>query len=460
MDPQPKPHPSSFRDPSGFIFEKDGVLYRQVHQSYREHYDLLLASGAYEKFTGKGYLIPHKEIDTNFTGSNLWFKTLQPEIIPFISYPWEWSYDMLRNAALLTLKLARDSMGFGMMLKDASVFKIQCRNAHPVLIDTLSFEKYEPSKPWIAYRQFCEHFLGPLLLMYYSRQDLRNLLLSWPDGVPLSVTQSLLPWRSRLSFYSYLHIHLHASMARKSVPQTSGAVRNFSAKKMEQLLDSLSSLVKSLEWKGISTTWKDYYKEANQREGYVPAKEKIIEQWLKELPQLRTAADLGANEGNFSFLLARQNIHTVSTDFDHEAINTLYKKLGMEKIGNIQPLVIDLSQPSPAVGLNNRERASFLARVAVDLVLSLALIHHLCIGKNSPFRSVASMFSKMGRFLIVEFVPKEDEKVQFMLQQKEDIYPDYTESNFIRTFETCFTIIKKEIIAGSGRTLYLMRRYE
>ena len=460
MDPQLQAHPSSFRDPSGFIFERDGILYRQVHLSYREHYELLMSSGAYEQFTQNGSLIPHKELDTNFSGSETWFKTLQPDLLPFISYPWEWSFDMLKDAALLTLDLARQSMKFGLMLKDASVFNIQFRDAQPILIDTLSFEKYDPAKPWIAYRQFCEHFLGPLLLMYHSRQDLRNLLLAWPDGVPLSVTQALLPWKSRFSFYTNLHIHLHATMARKSSGESSTVVRNFSSKKLSQLLDSLSSLIQSLKWKGMSTTWEHYYSEANEREGYVISKETIISGWMKDLSTLHTAADLGANEGHFSILLAKQTVRMIATDFDHEAVNNLYRKLRTEKIRNIQPLVIDLAQPSPAAGLNNRERSSFLERAKVDLVLALALIHHLAIGKNIPFSSIASMLAGMCHFLIIEFVPKEDEKVQYMLKQKEDIYIDYSETKFIHTFETCFTILKKEIIGQSGRTLYLMRKHE
>jgi ribosomal protein L11 methylase PrmA len=456
-----QPLDSSFRDPSGFVFEKDGTLYRQVNNVFKEDFDHFISSGCYDHLREKECLIFHEEIVKNFTGSPDWYKTLKPQRLRFISYPYEWCFDMLKDAALLTLQLAKECTQFGIILKDATPFNIQWLDGKPVFIDTLSFERYDESKPWIAYRQFCENFLSPLLLMHYLHQPLQSILLVHPEGIPLSMTRSLLPWRSKFSFYTYLHIHMHERLASRSTskeiyPQNNRPV--FSGKKLHRLLDSLQSLIKSLAWKGKATSWDHYYQEANQRDDYVLRKKKIIIEWLSELPGTLTAVDLGANEGAFSFLLAAKNVKIIAADSDHSTINKLYQKIKKEKERNILPLLIELANPSSASGLNNKERISFIERTNCDLGLALALVHHLAIGKNIPFERIAELFEKLAHRFIIEFVPKTDEKVQLMLQQKRDIYNDYDEPNFERAFEKYFLILNKQLIGSSGRFLYLVKR--
>ena len=204
-----QPLASSFRDPSGFVFQKEGIIYRQVNKIFKEHFDHFISSGCYDHLAKNGWLVLHEEVPGNLTDTENWYKTLKPQKIPFISYSYAWCFDMLKDASLLTLQLVKESVSFGMILKDATPFNVQWLNGKPVFIDTLSFEKYDASKPWIAYRQFCENFLSPLLLTYYRQQPLQNLLLVYPDGIPLSVTRSLLPGKSKFSFYTYLHIHIH-----------------------------------------------------------------------------------------------------------------------------------------------------------------------------------------------------------------------------------------------------------
>jgi hypothetical protein len=461
-----QPLASSFRDPSGFVFEKDGTLYRQVNNIFREDFDHFTGSGCYNYLVEKQWLIPHEEIHKNFTGSPGWYKTLQPQRIPFITYPYEWCFDMLKDAALLTLQLAKDCTRFGIILKDATPFNVQWLDGNPVFIDTLSFERYDASKPWIAYRQFCETFLSPLLLMYYSHQPLQSLLLAYPEGIPLPITRSLLPWRSKFSFYTYLHIHLHQRLASrtkvKEAELQNTAIQKeqgFSEKKLHRLLDSLQSLIQPLQWKGDTTNWDQYYEEANQRNDYVLQKKKIITGWLSEPGEIHTAVDLGANEGSFSFLLAAKNIQTIAADSDHSSINKLYQKIKKEKERNILPLLIDLANPSSAIGLNNKERASFTERTNCDVGMALALIHHLAIGKNIPFEKIAEFFKGLADLFIIEFIPKTDKKIQFMLQQKKDIYNNYSEENFIHSFSKYFSVQKKQEIGDSGRILYMMKKH-
>ncbi len=196
---EPIPHPASFRDPSGFVFRLEGIHYRQVNRVYAEDYELLMHSGLYRKLTEKGLLITHTEIGECLTGSPEGYKTLLPQQIATISYSCEWAPAQLKDAALLTLDILDIAMGHGMILKDATPLNTQFRDGRPLFIDTLSFEKYDAAKPWVAYRQFCECFLFPLYLHHYLGTGIGPWLRGYPEGVPAALTASLLPWRSRLN---------------------------------------------------------------------------------------------------------------------------------------------------------------------------------------------------------------------------------------------------------------------
>jgi hypothetical protein len=327
-----------------------------------------------------------------------------------------------------------------------------------MFIDTLSFERYDEQKPWIAYRQFCEHFFAPLALAHYLKEPLQNLFIAYPDGIPLHLAARMLPFKSKLKLHSYLHVHLQNSITKKNNFQNKES-RSFSKQKMNNLLQSLEDGINSFSFSTSASAWSDYYEEANQRGDYVPCKKKIIGNWLNKL-RINTILDAGANEGEFSELAANTSSYVISTDIDHDCINKFYNGIKQKGIANICPLIIDMAAPSPGIGVNNEERASFSQRTKVDLVLALALVHHLAIGKNIPFDRITDMFSSLGNYLIIEFVPKDDQKVKLMLQQKRDIYSWYSEGEFITAVQKKFTIAAKENIGNSGRTLYLMKAHE
>ncbi len=454
-----KTHASSYRDPSGFIFKKEEILYRQVNKIFKDDFDHFINSGCYQLFAEKGWLIPHETIPENLTNTEEWYLTLKPAFIPFISYPYEWSFDMLKDAALLTLNLLKESLKYGLILKDATPFNIQFLGNSPVFIDTLSFEKYEEQEPWIAYRQFCECFLSPLLLSSYSKQPLQQLMLAYPEGIPLAITRSLLPWRSKFSLHTYLHIHLHAGIAEKSKGEK-GKKIIFTRRKLQNLISSLEGLVNTLTLKPRSTAWSAYYDEASQRKDYLLNKKEIINEWIDKTDNIKTAADLGSNDGEFSFLLANKNMQTIAGDFDPQCINNLYNRLKDKKTPYILPLIIDIANPSPAIGVNNEERTAFTSRLNADLTLALALIHHLAIGRNIPFDLIARFFQHVTHQLIIEFIPKEDEKVQGMLTGKKDIYTAYSVTEFEKAFTKYFKIVDTKAITGSGRVLYRMTKNE
>src|SRR5215216_6396727 len=206
---------ASFRDPSGFLFARDGVLYRQVNRKYEQEYTRLMESGLYDKLVKAGLLVSHVEVDHAPAEAALAYKIIQPERVPFISYPYEWSFGQLKDAALATLSIQRRALKVGMSLKDASAYNIQFVRGKATLIDTLSFEIYKEGQPWVAYRQFCQHFLAPLALMATRDIRLNQLLRVYIDGIPLDLASELLPGKTRLNFGLLTHVHLHASAQKR-----------------------------------------------------------------------------------------------------------------------------------------------------------------------------------------------------------------------------------------------------
>ncbi|MBC7848119.1 MAG: SAM-dependent methyltransferase [Chitinophagaceae bacterium] len=449
-------HPASFKDPAGFIFESGGKIYRQVNQRYADEFKLLIDSGLYAKLTSQKQLLSHSAVADNFTGDNEWFTTILPEQLEHISYPYEWSFDQLRDAALLTLSILKTAITHGMILKDATAFNIQFHKGRPVFIDTLSFGKYDPEKPWVAYRQFCEQFLFPLYLEHYLKTDMIPLLSAHHTGISASLTARLLPWRSKWNLGVRLHVLLQRNVSERK--QEPNPRITFSKTKLMNVILHLESIIKGLKNRySEQTTWSNYYDETILGPQYLAAKEKLVTEFLTGM-EFSTVLDLGANDGHFTRLVASMGKDVVAADSDSKCINGLYAYAKETKSTNILPLVIDLSNPSPAIGFGNNERAAFGSRMKSDVVLALALIHHLVIGKNIPFDLVANYFASFGKILIVEFVPREDEKVKQLLSSREDVFDDYDERGFEKSFLRHYSIRKKQVIPGTFRVLYSLER--
>ncbi|HNX45892.1 MAG TPA: hypothetical protein PKK90_04180 [Anaerolineaceae bacterium] len=451
----------SFRDPSGFMFRHEGILYRQVNLHYRQEYDLLMASGLYEQLTKSRALIPHTEESTDLAPvpENA-YKVIRPQTVGFISYPYEWSFDQLKDAAILTLAIARRALEYGMALKDASAYNVQFHEGRPIFIDTLSFEKYEEGLPWVAYRQFCQHFLAPLALMASKDVRLLQLLRVNIDGIPLDLASSLLPTSTRLNLGLSSHIHLHASSQKKYADKEVSQAEvkgKFSRGAMETLIESLLSTVRALKVKEINTEWADYYQANNYTEASFEAKRAVVKDFISKVaPQ--TVWDLGGNTGEFSRAASELGIPTVSMDIDPGAVQQNYQLVKKNKEKNMLPLVMDLTNPSPALGWRNQERQSLRERGEASLIMALALIHHLAIANNVPLRDVADFFADLGPYLVIEFVPKEDSQVARLLASRLDIFPNYTLEGFKQAFQARYTILEEHPVEGSKRTLLLMRR--
>jgi hypothetical protein len=450
-------HPSSFKDPAGFMFVADGIYYRQVNIAGSEDYSLLMNSGLFEKLTLKKRLIPHSEVDSIKSDSSKWFKTLLPEQLPFISYPYEWSFDQLKDAALLTINIQKQALNHGMTLKDATPFNVQWLNGKAIFIDTLSFEKHNDGEPWVAYKQFCECFLAPLLLMHYRGDELNKLLVGFPNGIPLPVVSSLLPFKTKLNLNLYLHIHLQAKMQKKGADDKQQNKRQLSTTQLINIIESLRDLIKKLSANNSKTTWNNYYDETILSNNYLQHKQELVKKFLSPL-SFETVTDLGANKGEFSLLLKDKAKKIIAVDFDTVCINNLYLYIKSQKLSNIYPLAIDLSNPSPAIGWANEERNSFWNRINTDVLMALALIHHLAISFNISFPMMAELFSSKTNYLLIEFVPKNDPKVQQLLSHRKDIFDHYKQTDFEESFSNYFEILKKETIQSTDRILYLMKR--
>jgi len=452
--------PSSFRDPSGFIFMHNSKIYRQINHSYKNNYEQLMESGLYEKLVSIGALIPHKEVSLSGCESN--YKIIEPQQIPFISYSYEWCFEQLKDAALLVLQIQKIALDFDMSLKDASSFNVQFLKGKPIFIDSLSFEKYKAEKPWIAYKQFCEFFLAPLVLITHTDYRSEKLLQTNINGIPLDLAVKLLPLNARFNPYIFLHIFLHAKKQSEYSNNHSNFKKepHFSKRALIELINNLKDCIKDLQWHPKNSVWENYYNDGDcesYESSSLENKKELVSKYLTET-KAEFLWDLGANTGLFSKIAAKKGISVISMDYDAAAIEKSYKEIKDCNEGNILPLVIDLINPSPSIGWKNNERDSIFNRKHPDTVLALALIHHLAIGNNLPFSEIASFFSETSNNLIIEFVPKDDKQVQLILRGREDIFEWYNKDNFEKEFSKLFSIKEKETISDSKRIIYLMEK--
>lgn len=449
--------PSSFRDPSGFMFYREEKLYRQVNLTYKHHYDFLFQSGLYDLLVSSNLLIPHKEVEISPGDPATVYKIILPDKIPFISYPYEWCFSQLQNAALTTLRILKMALNYNMTLKDASAYNIQFINGKPILIDTLSFEKYHDNRPWVGYSQFCRHFLAPLLLMKYIDGRLNKLMLNFIDGIPLDITSSILQKYSFLKFGTLFHIYFQAKAQSFMInKQISGKKREVSKSSLVSIIDNLIGLIKKLKFKLPRTEWANYYEQTNYTEEGILNKKKIIGDLLGKIKP-SWVWDFGANDGTLSRIASEQGIFTLCFDNDAFAVEKNYRQCLKNCETNIFPLLIDLTNPTPSIGWENRERMSLLERGPTDTLLALALVHHFVISHNLPLSKIADLFRKLCKSLIIEFVPKQDSQVQSMLADREDIFCDYTQENFEHEFSKYFTIKEYVKITDSERSIYSLK---
>ncbi|KAA3623006.1 MAG: class I SAM-dependent methyltransferase [Flavobacterium sp.] len=454
-----KHHEASFRDPSGYMFHDEGVLRRAINPIYFQQYNSLKDSGFFDNLIQKKLLIKHEE--TTVSEEKI---IITPEPIPFITNPYEWSFEQYKHAALLTLQIQKYALSKGFILKDASAYNVTFHKGKPIFIDTLSFDFYEEGTPWRAFKQFIMHFFGPLVLAHYHGAEILKMMQTHIDGIPLKLIASLLPKKSKFSSTLYTNIHLLAKLESKHSDdyKAETKIAKLSRKAQNNMLENLFNYIRKMELKEASE-WGDYYDKTNYNTDSFKAKKELIKAWVEPLAPQKLI-DVGGNDGTFARTVLNAVPHVIVTDIDSNAVAHNYKQARENKEENMLAFVCDVLQPAPGIGFNNTERESLIERLqnyAPDVTMALALIHHITLSGNVPFEKSAEFFAKFSEQLIIEFPKREDSWVESLLVRKREFinhFDFYNEAEFEKGYTKYYSLEKKEQIKGTQRLLYLLKR--
>lgn len=458
--------PASFRDPEGRLFHWQGRIFRSLGSKGAGHFEAASRLGLIRELEEAGLAVRSRACSPGETAA---FRlpvacplVLEHEKIPFISYPYEWSFEMLRKAALTHLDIMLRLVGHGFILKDSTAYNYQFQGAECRLIDLASIEKRSVKEPWMGYTQFCRHFLNPLLLFSLLNVPPHAILRSSLEGVRVEDADALIsPWKQWKAGV-LLHLRAQSMLARRA----SGAVSERGL--FEELPDQrnlilatarrLRGLIVRLRPPGLRTVWSDYEATQSYTRASHEAKREFLRQKIRELKPAQVF-DLGANTGEYSLIASEKAGHVVAMDADPSVVDRLYLRIVENKTGNILPLLVDLSNPSPDQGFAGRERKSLFSRGRADLVIAFALLHHLRISGNIPLRAILEWFHSMGAsHLLVEFIPKTDPMVHQLLKNRDDVYDDYTVETFAEGCARQFAIVEKRGLPESGREIFHLAR--
>lgn len=426
----------SFRDRASRVFLLHGVVYRALSPLAQADWHRVSNQPFFQQLLSRGSVVRTRELSadetTQFQLSPSIAAILQHDRIPFVSYPYEWSFSMLRTAAILHLEILTEAIEVGTILKDSSPYNVQFRGSQPVFIDIGSFVKHGENEPWTGYRQFCELMLFPLLLQAYRQIDLQPILRAHLDGISASQFLRHLSWRDRFRPGVFTHGWLQSLLERQtnaSQTDTVGGLKSsgFDRRLIQQNLRKLTALLQRLTWQPAATQWSHYRHELPHVVQDLEVKSGFVRGICEKRPR-SLVWDLGCNDGHFSRIAAEHADYVVAMDQDHGCVERLYLDLAANAgtRGNILPLRIDLLNPSPAQGWRGRERSRLEDRGRPDLVLCLGLIHHLVIAGNIPLPAVVDWLASLQAEVIIEFPSKRDPMVRGLLRNKADQYEDYS----------------------------------
>jgi hypothetical protein len=459
---EPALEPGSFRDRSARVFYRNGEVFRGLTEGAFEDWQTLASTSFYRRFTENGSLIPTQQVDSSTAAAVAspvrWAAVLKHQRVPFVSYPYEWSFGMLKDAALLQLDLLLAALDEGMTIKDGSAYNVQWLGRSPVFVDVGSFQKLAPGQPWIGYRQFCQLFLYPLLIQAYRDVPFQPLLRGSLEGIDAEVCWKLLGVRDLHKGGVLTHVYLQAR-AQAACAGTARDVRQdlrsagFDVSLIKANASKLRALVAGLIWKPARSTWSEYAACGHYEDADTARKIAFV-RGVADARRWKLVWDLGCNIGRYSRIVAERAQSVVAIDADHLTIDRLYERLKSEPVPNILPLVGNLADPSPDLGWRNRERTRIAARGRPDLVLGLALVHHLVIGANLPLVEVLDWLRELEADLVIEFVTRDDPMVGILLRNKDDQYADYDVGLFERELAARFTVVERQPLDSGTRILY------
>lgn len=453
--------PGSFRDPANAVFYAGDRVLRGLDERAAAEFAALQASAFFPALTGAGKVVQTGVVEEPGLAPE-YAAVLEHERIPFVSYPYEWSFSMLRDAAALHLEVLLAALDDGFTMKDGYSFNVQWRGVAPIFIDIGSFEQ-GISGPWVGYRQFCQTFLYPLMLEAYLGVPFQRELRGDLEGVTPTEMRRLLSGRRRFKRGVFKHVYLH-SVAESRVTERSEAVRadlgkaGFGAELAKATVRNLAKLVARLRSRRADSAWHAYRQTCSYSDEERAAKARFVEAAVERVGAdgLPLAWDLGANDGAFARIAAQRADHVVAVDYDDVTVDAMYRSLREDGVGNVLPLVMNLLDPSPNRGWRGAERQAFVDRGRPNLVLALALVHHLAIAANVPLREVVSWLRSLGGALVVEFVERHDPMATRLLANKRaGLFPEYEIDVFERLLAEHYDIAQREPLPGGTRTLYL-----
>lgn len=456
------PNKGSFRDPAGTVYEDNDRVYRLVSEFGRQHYEFIAQQKIIAESISEGYLIPSRELPRVDwpLGSEASAYVLEHSRVPYVSYPYEWSFNQLKDAALHHLDFQLFLLKRNCVLKDASAYNIQFIGAKPVFIDLLSLAPYKDGDYWLGHSQFCEQFLNPLLLRSLVGITPNSWYRGRVEGIATADIARLIPFHKKFGWNIFTHIVLQARFDQSAIKNQDQALAR--TKKMkpisklayEGFLSQLRRWIARLEPKNTGkTAWGDYTPTQTYSAREAIKKQQFIAQFVRAVkPEI--LVDLGCNSGDYS-LLALENgaDYVVGFDFDPTSLDLAYN--GAKKEGKpFLTLYLDASNPSPNQGWLQSERRGFAQRTRSQALIALAFIHHLAIAKNTPLLQLIDWLIDIAPCGVIEFIPKDDPTIIKMLALREDIFMNYNQQAFEDLLTAKATIINKQCVSDAGRVLY------
>lgn len=455
-----EPNIISYRDTAARVVKKESGYYRYIFHEYKAEYDHLMQSGLYRELTQKGLLIEHQEILIDTDDPKV-YKLLYPTQIPFQSYPFEWSYTQWRKAILAYLRINHIALKYGMILKDATPYNFYLTGGKAVMFDTSSFMFFKENDSWIAYRKFCEEFLSPVTLMHYNGPEWSKLTMANLRGLPLDFVSKQLPIKCWFNLTTLLHIHIHSkySCNNESKEIENKKNKGFTLEKIKSLQKMIFNTVTKWEKPHqFENHWSTYYENDIESQEYLKDKEETIRRWL-DIIKPKSILDLGSNTGKFSFIAAEYAEKVISLEGDTTCVDKIEEQINLRKLDNLYTLSGNIAELTPTLGFHNFETKSINSRVNSDLVLGLALVHHLYINNQLSFAQIVEMFFLFSsQYLIVEFIPITDNKVQLLMRDKKINLSDYNEVSFTNILSKWYNIIENVSVKETERKLILLKK--
>ncbi len=447
--------PGSFRDPSGHVFFENGKVFRVVNKSYFSNYEHLINSGLYSELTNRNLLVNHNELENKNQNQPL---ILEVEKISPITYPYEWCFSQLKDAALITLQVQKISLDFGMTLKDATPYNIQFKESKPIFIDTLSFEKIKNDNyAWVAYKQYCEMFLSTLCLMSYKDPSLNKLLIPFLDGIPLSLSNKLLPFKKKFNPTIFLNLVLPRFISTKLNNKNSYSSSRLSKKQHLNIIEQLIIFIEKMEIIKEDSEWGEYnFETVNEKKEYVNDKEEKIEFFIRNA-KFKYIWDVGSNDGYYSRKIGTiTKSQIISIDIDWKCIEKNYLINKKKGVKNITPILLDLSNPSPSIGWMNKERSNIFSRIdKPDLICLFAIMHHI-LNLNIPFDFILDFMTISLKYVIIEYIPISDPKAKIIFASRGYNFEYPNQSEFEKKITGKFTIVSKKKLSKTNRVLYFL----